>query len=669
MSNTTFIPDERIQEMRDLIAELNPACDAYYNHDTELMPNHEFDQKYDRLTELEALTGVTLPNSPTQLVGYYVSNALSKVTHKYPALSLQKTKDRQDILAKLKERPGVLSWKLDGLTLQVTYDNHGDMVSAVTRGNGIIGEDVTHNAPFIKGLPQSVNVTQETVVRCEVITSYSDFMQINADIENPDEQYKNPRNLTSGSLRLLDTRKTAIRKMQIRAFELVAGPDSIQTIIDSFNYMESLGLPVVEHYLITEENFEEIFRRFETNVQTYDIPTDGLVFTYNDIAFTKRLGMTNKFPKGWLAFKWQDDTVDSQLLTIDWSASKTGLINPVAVFTPVEIEGTTVSRASVHNLSVMQQLHLAIGHTVQVYKANKIIPQIASCDATEFDTTIIPKTCPVCGKQTIIRCGQNDSLFLYCSNPDCEAKHIGTYERMVSRKGLNIQGLSTATLQDFLDHGYLHTLSDIFEIQKYKYEILSWDGYGTSSYQHLITAIQNARHTTFRQFIYALGMEGVGENFAKLLEQDMPKSSYQKKTDYFYNILQHPNELLKISGIGNTTIRTIYDWFTIHQDEYLDFLSYLSITDNNIDKEQQTKPFEGLTFVITGSLNHYENRNALKAEIEQNGGKVAGSVSKKTDYLINNDSTSASSKNQKAQSLQIPILTEDDYLQLLKNTR
>lgn len=665
-------------KMKELVDILNVAARAYYSGHESSMSDKEYDELYDELLEMETRTGFVLPDSPTKRVGYESVSSLKKVEHQYPALSLDKTKDRESLSTWLGDKTGMLSWKCDGLTVVLTYDvepgslpyNRARLVSAVTRGNGYVGEDVTHNAKFIKGIPDSIGFSGKIIVRGEVLTKYEDFQKINDAIANPDEKYKNPRNLTSGSLRLLDSKIAASRHMCFKAFELVEiEGDTVWSYHTAFDWLKALGFDVVEHSLVTSQTVVDTVGEYEKAVSTNEIPTDGLVLVYDDVLYGKSLGTTGKYPKNGIAFKWADSTEKTTLRDVEWSASATGLLNPVAVFDPVELEGTTVRRASLHNIRYLERMELGYGDEVTVYKANMIIPQLDANLTKNGNYIKIPEICPVCGKPTERQVSvDGESEFLYCTNPDCAAKHKGRFERLVCKDGLNVVGLAGEAIDDFLQAGLIHSPVSIFGLSSNKSQIIQMDGYGEKKYQKLIESIETAKTTTFRQFFYCLGIPGAGHEVSKILEKEFESTVGKRKTDLLVDLVKNPfGEFLlsKMDGIGIVTAKNIMKWFDDHMDEFEEFLSAVTIQDDLVEKAvDMKKDFNGMTFVITGSLDHYTNRDELKAEIESRGGKVSGSVSKNTTYLINNDPMSTSGKNKKAKELSIPIISEEEYLLL-----
>lgn len=647
--------DTSIQRMKELTERLNQAAKAYYQEDREIMTNLEYDTLYDELVRLEEETGTVLANSPTLKVGYEAVDFLPKETHESPMLSLDKTKDVEELREFIGEHKTLLSWKLDGLTIVLTYEN-GELLKAVTRGNGTVGEVVTNNARVFKNIPLKIPYKGRLVLRGEAIITYSDFEKINASIEDVETRYKNPRNLCSGSVRQLNNEITAKRNVRFYAFSLVSaeGVDMHNSREYQFQWLKSQGIDVVEYKVVTAETLDEAMEYFSQAVEKNDFPSDGLVALYDDIAYGESLGSTAKFPRNSYAFKWADEMRETRLLEIEWSPSRTGLINPIAVFEPVELEGTTVSRASVHNVSILKELELGIGDTIQVYKANMIIPQIAE-NLTRSGNLKIPDICPVCGHEArIIK--ENEVESLYCMNPDCEAKKIKAFTLFVSRDAMNIDGLSEATLEKFIARGFIHDFGDIFEIEKHREEIVSMDGFGEKSFENLMDSLDRAKKTTLPKVIYSLGIANIGLANAKVI---------CRYFDYELEKIRNAGEeeVSAIDGIGPVIAKNLVEYFKNEENnKKLDhLLSHLEIEKEETGEEQI---FAGMNFVITGSVEHFSNRSEAKAYIESLGGKVTGSVTGKTNYLINNDKNSGSSKNKKAKELGIPILSEEDFLRL-----
>lgn len=645
-----------IKRMKELGKKLREASRAYYQEDREIMPNVEYDALYDELSALEEETGIVLADSPTVNVGYEAVDQLPKEEHERPMLSLDKTKDREALREFVGEHPTLLSWKLDGLTIVLTYEN-GELVKAVTRGNGIVGEVITNNARVFKNIPLKISFRGRLVLRGEAIITYSDFEKINETIGDADAKYKNPRNLCSGSVRQLNNEITAKRNVRFYAFSLVSaeGVDFQNSREVQFQWLNAQGFDVVEYRKVTADTLDEAMDYFAEAVTKNDFPSDGLVALYDNIAYGESLGTTAKFPRNAMAFKWADEMRDTKLLEIEWSPSRTGLINPVAVFEPVELEGTTVSRASVHNISIMKELKLGIGDTIRVYKANMIIPQIAE-NLTGSGNAPVPHICPACGQETVVK-KENDVECLFCVNPGCPAKKIKSFGLFTSRDAMNIDGLSEATLEKFIARGFIHDFGDIFEINRYRDEIVEMEGFGQKSYDNLIESLERAKETTLPRVIYSFGIANIGLANAKVICR------------YFNNDLEkirHASleEISEIDTIGPVIAGNLVSYFQDEENNRrLDHLmSFLHIQDEGPKQEQI---FAGMNFVITGSLVHFGNRSEVKELIESLGGKVTGSVTKKTNYLINNDIQSSSSKNKKARELGIPILSEEDFLNLV----
>lgn len=649
---------------------LNQAAKIYYQGTDELMPNLEYDRLYDELSALEKETGTVFSDSPTIKVGYEVLSELPKERHEQPMLSLDKTKEPEALRDWLGEHKGVLSWKLDGLTIVLTYRD-GELVKAVTRGNGEIGEVITNNAKVFQNIPLKIPYRGELILRGEAVISYKEFERINREMIQEDERadvqkYKNPRNLCSGTVRQLNNEITAKRHVSFYAFSLVSAvgasePDFGNSRQKQFAWLVGQGFDVVEHRVVDSGSIMEAITWFSNRVKDQDVPSDGLVLLYDDIAYGHSLGRTSKFPRDSIAFKWQDETADTILRGIEWSASRTGLINPVALFDPVELEGTSVSRASVHNISIMEQLQLGIGDTIRVYKANMIIPQISE-NLTKSGNLPVPATCPVCGGAVEIR-KENDVKVLRCNNIECPAKKIKSYTLFVSRDAMNIEGLSEATLEKFVDIGIIKELADLFHLDRHKETILSMEGFGEKSYDNLITAIENARETECARFLYGLGIPNIGVSNARLICKQFHQD---------FERIRHaaPEELIDIPGVGDVIAEAFCDYFMDKEKNRIidHLLQEITIKQERKqpDEEQSGKlQFDGKIFVITGSLEHYANRKELKELIESLGGKVTGSVTSKTDYLINNDAMSGSAKNKKARELGTEIITEEQFQKLL----
>lgn len=647
--------EKKIEQMKELVEVLNRAGKAYYQEDREIMSNLEYDRLYEQLEKLEKETGTVLANSPTVNVGYEVLEQLPKEEHESPMLSLDKTKDREVLREFMGEHKTLLSWKLDGLTIVLTYEN-GELTKAVTRGNGVVGEVITNNARVFQNVPLKISYKGKLVLRGEAIITYSDFEKINATIEDADAKYKNPRNLCSGSVRQLNSEITARRHVKFFAFSLVSAldVDFHNSREEQFLWLKNQGFDTVEYRAVTGKTLDGAMEYFEQAVETNDFPSDGLVALYDDIAYGESLGRTAKFPRNAFAFKWADEIKETTLVEMEWSPSRTGLINPVAIFEPVELEGTTVSRASVHNVSIVKELALGIGDTIRVYKANMIIPQIAE-NLTRSGSLEIPDVCPACGEEAKLRC-ENEVEALYCTNPECPAKKIKAFTLFTSRDAMNIDGLSEATLEKFIARGFIHEFADVFEIEKYRDEIVTMEGFGEKSFQNLLESIERAKDTTLPKVIYSLGIANIGLANAKVICRHFDNDIEKIRC-------ADVEEISAIDSIGPVIAGNLSAYFKNDENnrKLMKLLSCLRIKQEESAGEQV---LAGLNFVITGSVEHFANRGEVKELIESLGGKVTGSVTGKTNYLINNDKASNSSKNKKAKELGIPILSEEDFLKL-----
>lgn len=647
-----------VKRMKELIAILNQAGKAYYQENKEIISNFEYDKLYDELSSLEEKTGTVLSSSPTIHVGYELMTSLEKEAHASPMLSLDKTKDPEELSAWLGEKEGLLSWKLDGLTIVLTYEN-GQLTKAVTRGNGEVGEVVTNNAKVFSNIPRKISYQGSLVIRGEAVIPYSIFQKMNEEIGDVDSQYKNPRNLCSGSVRQLNSEITAKRHVHFYGFSVgdVENMEFHNSLEEKLKWAAGLGFDMVEYVKVDRHNVQQAVDAFAEQIKTFDLPSDGLVLAFDDIAYGQSLGRTAKFPKDSIAFKWADETADTHLLEVEWSPSRTGLINPVAIFEPVELEGTTVSRASLHNISVLEELELGLGDEITVYKANMIIPQLAE-NKTRSGNLPIPEACPACGGETKVK-DENGIKTLVCTNEFCSAKKIKSFSHFVSRDAMNVEGLSEASLEKMIAQGYLKELYDLFTLDQHREGIIAMDGFGEKSFENLMRAINQSREPALANFIYSLGIPNVGLSNAKLICR------------HFHNDLQairnaSVEEFTEIDQIGPMIGEAMVSYFhTPHNAEVLDeLLHHLHFKKEEENSEQQI--LEGKTIVITGSLQHFGNRKELKEKIEQLGGKVTGSVSKKTDYLINNNKESSSSKNKKAKELNIPIINEEDFLAIIQ---
>jgi DNA ligase (NAD+) len=647
--------DKKLNRMKELIEILNNASRLYYQYSTPIMTDFEYDKLYDELEKLEKETNTVLSNSPTQNVEPEAIDSLVKVEHPAPMLSLSKTKSISELASFLGNQEGLISWKLDGLTIVLTYKD-GKLSSGVTRGNGIIGEVVTENVKKFKNIPLTIPYKGTLVVRGEAVIKYSDFNKMNEELDDDSSQYKNPRNLCSGSVRQLDSKVTAKRNVNCIIFALIESEKKFKLKSEEFEWLKSLGFDVVEYHKVTSNNIEEQVLYFKNKINEYDIPSDGLVLLYNDIEYGKQLGTTAKYPKNAIAFKWQDETAETKLIDVDWLVSRTGLINPVAVFEPVELEGTIVSRASLHNVSILQGLSLGIGDTILVYKANMIIPQIAD-NLTQSNSLTIPNKCPVCNHEARI-ISSNDVKYLYCMNDFCPAKLVKRLSQFTSRNAMNIEGLSDAIINKLADEGLIKTYADIYNLKRYKNDIISFEGFGEKSYDNLINSIEKSRNVKLANFIFALGIPDIGLSRAKLICKN-----YSNDINKIRNLTFE--ELSKIDGIGEIIAKGWID--TFNNNDFIKELELLlkevNFTDTSIDNNQ---PLKDLTFVITGSVNNFTNRDELVEYIESYGGKVVKAISNNVNYLINNDITSTSTKNTKAKELGIKIISENDLMSMIQ---
>ncbi|MGB4439333.1 MAG: NAD-dependent DNA ligase LigA [Sedimentibacter sp.] len=651
--------DDKLLLMKEKIKVLNDAGKAYYQENREIISNFEYDKLYDELTEMEKETGITLSNSPTIHVGYELLSNLPKERHEKVMLSLDKTKEVSALKDWLGTNEGILSWKLDGLTIVLTYEG-GKLVKAVTRGNGEVGEVITNNAKVFANIPVSIAYKRSLILRGEAVISYSDFEKINNEIEDINAKYKNPRNLCSGSVRQLNNKITAERNVRFFGFSLVKADDVefSNSRSSQLDWLKKLGFGVVEYKKVNSSDMEETVQWFAKHIAENDLPSDGLVLMYDDISYGESLGATAKFPRDSIAYKWRDEIKETTLLEIEWSASRTGLINPIAIFEPVELEGTTVSRASVHNLSIMEGLELGIGDTINVYKANMIIPQISD-NITRSGNVNIPNNCPVCGGETKIK-NENDIKTLYCINDDCLAKQIKSFTHFVSRDALNIEGLSEATLEKLIAKGLIKELADIFHVEKFEDEIKEMEGFGEKSFNNLVSSINKSRKTTVARLLYSLGIPNVGLSNAKLISKKF-NNNWSKISNAVFE------DLIEINGIGDVMANGYVKFFNDDKKKIIieDILKEVKF--EQIEENFSEQIFENINFVITGSIEQFKNRDELKEEIEKRGGKVTGSVTSKTNFLINNDNLSNSSKNKKAKELGISIITENQFVEWLNN--
>ncbi len=644
------------KRMQELISLLNRASRAYYGESEEIMDNFTYDRLYDELEALEKKTGIQLSDSPTARVGYEIISSLPKVTHDAPMLSLDKTKDREVLKSFIGDRKSLLSWKMDGLTIVLTYRD-GALFRAVTRGNGTEGEVITANARVFKGVPLTIPEKAEVILRGEAYITYTDFERINREIPEAEARYKNPRNLCSGSVRQLNSAVTAERNVRFKAFTLVkAGElDFDNSVENQMKWLADQGFDVVEYRAVTADSLDGVMDEFARRIPENDFPSDGLVIIYDDIAYGRSLGRTAKFPRNALAFKWADEESETVLREVEWSPSRTGLLNPVAIFDPVELEGSTVSRASLHNVSILRQLQLGLGDRIKVYKANMIIPQISE-NLTKSGNLPLPAVCPACGGETTLM-EENEVQTLICGNPDCPAKAIKSFALFVSRDAMNIEGLSESTLEKFIAHGLIHSRADIYRLAEHRETIVNLEGFGEKSFTRLMAAIEASKKTDAARLLYSMGIPGIGLAGAKLIVRALgsdPEKLSRATTE----------ELTAIEGIGEVLAASYTGWWADekNRESFEEVLSFVEPADSSIQNTDTA--ISGKTFVITGSVTHFANRSALKEYIEERGGKVTGSVTGNTDYLINNDVTSGSAKNKKARELGIAILSEEDFLAL-----
>lgn len=657
MPQDNQVKEEQVLRIQELILVLNEARKSYYQKANNKMEDIEYDRLYDELEALEKETGIRMANSPTQEVGYEVLSELPKYKHESRMLSLDKTKEVDKLKSWLGDQQGVLSWKLDGLTIVLTYRD-GKLERAVTRGNGEIGEVVTNNAKVFDNIPREIPYKETLILRGEAVIKYSDFEKINEKLE-AEEQYKNPRNLCSGTVRQLNNEVVANRHVNFFAFNVVQGPWELfeNSKVKSLGWLQNLGFDTVEYKMVKRETLEETVTYFSEAIPHNDFASDGLVLTFDDVDYSNSLGATSKFPRHSIAFKWSDELRETTLIEVGWNTSRTGLINPIAIFEPVELEGTTVTRASLHNVSILENLQLGKGDQIKVYKANMIIPQVAE-NLTKGGMDPLPEQCPACGGETELKVIK-EVKELFCTNPHCSAKLLKAFSHFVGRDAMNIEGLSEASLDKFIDADFLKVFGDLYRLHEQEEAIKEMEGFGAKSYTKLITSIEKSKECELANFIYALGIQNVGLSNARLLCK-------QYKNDFDAIRQATAAELIEIEGYGEIIATTLAHFFNNEHNQGIieDLLSYIQF--ERFEENTEAQSLEGKVFVVTGSVEHYANRKELKAEIEKLGGKVTGSVSKKTDYLINNDATSSSSKNKKAQDLGVPIITEEQFMELIK---
>lgn len=660
-----------VKNLKKLVNTLNKASEAYYKYDNPIMSDKDYDDLYNKLEQLEKETGIILNNSPTQYVGGEVLSQLKKVEHTKPMLSANKTKNISEIKKFVSKQPCVMSWKEDGLTIVLRYKN-GIFVQAITRGQkGLIGEDVTHTIRMCSDVPAKLPYNVDIQVRGECLISYDEFNRINGFLSEP---YRNPRNLASGTVRQLDSKIAKERNLTFKAFELdqedilnakdTLKKEQLMTVEDSFSYLKECGFNVVEHVLVNEDNVEKMIKLFDP--KNYGMPVDGLIFKYNDVIYGHSLGKTAKFPLDMIALKWADDVYDSNLCDIEWTIGRVGSLCPTAIFDPVEIDGTIVERASLHNISVLKNILGEtpwVGQKIGVYKSNMIIPQLDwgepfNNNVDESKVLIIPNKCPICGKATKI-VKQNDSEVLMCTNDNCPGKLLGKLSHAVSKNALNIDGLSEATIQKFIDLGWLTKIKDVYKLEIHKKEMSKLEGFGSKSVSKLLTAIENSRNTDLTRFLYAQSIPLIGHTASK----DIAKYCNNSLDQFRMVIDMDVKPFIKLSGFGEEMSKSIKKWWNTHHEEFCDLAQEFNFKEEMLVNNSDV--LKNKVFVITGSVHHFANRDALKNKIESLGGKVSGSVSAKTSYLINNDNTSKSSKNVKAMQLNIPIITEDDFLNMI----
>ncbi len=647
--------EEKKKRIDELSERLNEASRAYYADGIEIISNFEYDEMYDELLALEDETGYIRDDSPSINVGYETAAGLPKVVHEYKMLSLNKTKDRDELAAWLGDKEGLLSWKLDGLTVGITYEN-GRLVQGVTRGNGIEGELITANVLACRNVPRTIPHKGRVIVRGEAVIRYSDFEKINESIDDTDARYKNPRNLCSGSIRQLNPEVTAERMVNFYAFTLTLSEGyETKSRREKMEWLKSQGFDIVHYEMVDADNLFDVIDEYEKSIASFDIPSDGLVLTLEDAEYAGTLGETAKYPKDSIAFKWRDQQAETVLREIEWSPSRTGLLNPVAIFDPVELEGTTVSRASVHNINIMEELRLGIGDSIRVFKANMIIPQISE-NLTKSGNLEIPGSCPVCGGEARIR-DEDGTRTLHCLNPLCMAKQVKKFEHFVSRDALNIEGLSESGLLKLIGVGAVSEYADLFKLARHREDIVKLEGFGGKSFDNLVASAKKASDTTPARLLYGLGVPGIGVANSNMIA----RACHNKWSD----MESLDEEALKdIDGVGDVLARDYAKFFAddANRQTVKELLEVLSLDESY---EAAGTALEGKTFVITGSLEHYANRKDLKAEIEAEGGRVAGSVSANTDYLITNDPNSGSSKNRTARELGVEIITEDEVRSML----
>lgn len=654
----------KINRIKELVSVLNKASYAYYALDSPMMDDKQYDDYYDELAMLESETGVILNGSPTQKVQGYVIDSLQKVKHSKPMLSANKTKDIQEIKKFIGNRPCIMSWKEDGLTIVLRYTN-GILSQAITRGSGDLGEDVTHTMKMCKNIPTRLPYAVDIQVRGECVISWKEFERINSRLDTP---YKHPRNLAAGSVRQLDSNILKDRELTFKAFELVQDDlyaesqinaylcDQLMNISDSFKYLEEIGFDVVEHEYVTKDNVEELIQKYIP--ENYSCPVDGLIFEYDDYLYGKSLGETAHHPLNMIALKWADELYETTLTDIEWNTSKSGLINPVAVFEPVNLDGAITTRATLHNISYIENLELGIGDMIQIYRSNMVIPKVHD-NLTRSNTWELPDKCPCCGEKVEVH-NENGSKTLHCTNSDCKAKLLGKLTHFVSKNAANIDGLSEQTLQKYIDLGWINSFKDIYHLSEHKTEMYKLEGFGKKSVDKLLNNIEKSRMVNFANFIYSLSIPLIGRSASK----DIAKAC-NNDINQFRMIIDLESEyaFMGIDGFGKEMNKSLLEWWSRYKDEFYELANEFAFEKNDDIKSKSV--LSNKTFVITGSLNHYKNRDELINIIESIGGKVSGSISAKTNYLINNNINSSSSKNMKARKLGIPIISEEDFAKMI----
>ena len=656
---------EKIKRIKELVAVLSEASYAYYAKDNPIMSDKQYDDLYDELSELESSTGIILAGSPTQKVQGYVVDSLNRVKHSKPMLSANKTKDINEIKKFIGNYPCVMSWKEDGLTIILRYVN-GIFAQAITRGSGDLGEDVTHTMKMCKNIPFRLPYCVNIEVRGECVISWKEFERINSHLDTP---YKHPRNLASGSVRQLDSNVLKDRELTFKAFELVQDElyteskknsfleEQILNINESFAYLQELGFDVVEYEYVTKDNVEELINKYVP--ENYGYPVDGLIFEYDDYLYGKSLGETSHHPLNMMALKWADDLYETTLTDIEWNTSKSGLVNPVAVFEPVDLDGAVTTRATLHNISYIEDLDLGVGDTIQLYRANMVIPKVHD-NLTRSNTWKLPDKCPCCGGNVEIH-NENGSKTLHCVNPDCRAKLVAQLTHFVSKHAICIDGLSEQTLQKFVDLGWIKSFQDIMNLHNHAKEMMKLDGFGKQSVNKLMEAIEKSKRTTLERFLYSLSVPLIGRSASK----DIAKVCHGDETIFISMIKSNDLYKLvsKIDGFGDVMYQSLFNYCKLHLSGIEELMTYFTFEkeNNTVDKKVD---LSNKNFVITGSLNHYKNRDELVGVIETLGGKVSGSVSAKTSYLICNK-ISNSKKCKEAKKYNIPIITEEDFIILL----